>query len=326
MLKKCFLRISFFFFCFCNEIVANNKIPVVVTPEDFGCISHDINSDSINSVCLQKAIDYCIKEGSKLVSSAQKKYYIKKGLQVSGFINVDLGGAALIATDSISVISVLWNKTEYWTGNIRNFRIDLNGVGHIGIDCQKAIKLHLSEGEIIGIGNNSVGLNIQSGYEVLVDKIHFHGIQKFSTGIKITTSDCHFVDCIMINCYTAVDNKGSNFYDRIHAWMLSQYIYGSSFFMNRGGTVFLNQCFSDTYDRTFNIETICEMHISQLKLFHNKIMWKPPYDNVSSYLFYFSSQAIAENSDITLKDSSIGSLTLDGENKQKFSNIADWNP
>lgn len=307
-------------------ISANGRYPIFVTPEDFGCISHSINSDSINTVSLQKAIDYCIQTGSKLVSTAQNKYYIKKGLHISGYINMDLGGATLVATDSIDVINILWNKTEYWTGRIRNFRIDLNEIGRIAINCEKAIKLHISEGEIIGIGEDAIGINVQSGYEVLVDKIHFHGAKKHSTGIKIITSDCHFTDCIMINCYTAVDNKGSNFYDRIHAWMLHQYINGSSFFKNRGGTVFLNQCFSDTYDLTFNVETACEMHISQLKLFHNKIMWKPPYDNVSPYLFYFSSQDIAKKSNITLKDSSIGTLTLDGQNKQKYSNIIDWTP
>ena len=43
------------------------------------------------------------------------------------------------------------------------------------------------------------------------------------------TSDCHISDCVMIDCHTAVDNAGCNFYSRIHAWMTVKHIEGSIF-------------------------------------------------------------------------------------------------
>ena len=99
-----------------------------------------------------------------------------------------------------------------------------------------------------------------------------------------------------IDCYTAVDNRGSNFFERIHAWMLPRYIHGSTYFRNRGGGVFLNQCFCDTYDKAFVVDNVCEMHISQLKLIHNKIMWKEPYNKVNPIVFDFKSDEVASKS------------------------------
>lgn len=211
------LILSFFIYC---KTFAEDNVPNIVTPEDFGCVSNNRLSASSNSECLQKAIDFCVLNGRKLVSSANCKYYIDKGIDISGFINIDLGCATLVAVDTIKVLNIHWDKTEYWTGSIKNFRIDLNNIGKVGINCEKVIKLSICNGEIIGIGQHAIGLNIEKGYELLANNLHFHGSQANSTGIRIKTSDCHFSDCIMIDCYTAVDNTGSNFYERIHAWML----------------------------------------------------------------------------------------------------------
>lgn len=123
----------------------------------------------------------------------------------------------------------------------------------------------------------------------------------------------------MIDCYTAVDNRGSNFFERIHAWMLPRYIHGSTYFRNRGGGVFLNQCFCDTYDKAFVVDNVCEMHISQLKLIHNKIMWKESYDKVNPIVFDFKSDEVASMSKISLLDSYIGGLWLGNKERQVFS-------
>lgn len=314
--------ISVYLLCICFFALADNTIPVFVTPEDFGCVSNDKKQAENNSVGLQKAIDYCMANGSKLTSVASHCYYIKQGLKISGFINIDLGGATIIATDSVPMFTVHWDKTEYWTGIIRNFRLNLNDIARIGINCDKVIKLHLTDGEFSGIGANAIGLNVKEGYELLADNLHFHGNQKYSTGIRTLTSDCHFSDCIMIDCYTAVDNRGSNFFERIHAWMLPRYIHGSTYFRNRGGGVFLNQCFCDTYDKAFVVDNVCEMHISQLKLIHNKIMWKKTYDKVNPIVFDFKSDEVASKSKISLVDSYIGGLWLGNKERQVFSKNA----
>lgn len=57
--------ISVYLLCICFFALADNTIPVFVTPEDFGCVSNDKKQAENNSVGLQKAIDYCMANGSK---------------------------------------------------------------------------------------------------------------------------------------------------------------------------------------------------------------------------------------------------------------------
>jgi len=306
---------------FCILTLADNKSLIYVTPEDFGCVSNNESQAEKNYVGLQKAIDYCISNGSKLTSAASHIYYINKGLNVSGFIDADFGGATIVATDSITMLTVRCDKTEYWTGAIRNFRLDMNNKANVGICCENAIKMHFTEGEIVGIKNGGIGFYMGKGYEVFVDNIHFHGGQNNATGIMMRTSDCHFSDCVMINCHTAIDNLGCNFYCRIHAWMTAHYIKGSTFYRSRGGLAYLSQCFGDTFDRAFDIVGASELHISQFRVFHNKIMWKKPYDKLSPVVFYFVNSSVANKSYITLIDSNIGGLVLDGKNRQIFTNM-----
>lgn len=318
------MRNLFVFFCFFfieTICFGDNHIPVEVTPEHFGCISNDKRQADNNSIALQNAINYCIKNGSKLVSIASNAYYISKGLTIPGYINIDLGGATLIATAPMSMVTIHYDKTEYWTGTIRNFRLNMNGIAKVGIDCDKVIKLHIYDGEFYNIGEHAVGLQVTEGYELFANNLHFHGSQKYSIGIKTLTSDCHFSDCIMINCYTAIDNTGGNFYERIHAWMLPQYLQGSIYFRNRSGLIFMSQCCCDTYDKAFAVDNICEMHISQLKLFHNKLMWKGHSGKIFPIVFFFEKETVANESKIFLSDSYIGSLILGNQDKQAFSNM-----
>ena len=83
--------------------------------------------------------------------------------------------------------------------------------------------------------------------------------------------------------------------------------------------MFLNQCFCDTYDKAFVVDNVCEMHISQLKLIHNKIMWKESYDKVNPIVFDFKSDEVASKSKISLLDSYIGGLWLGNKERQVFS-------
>lgn len=83
--------------------------------------------------------------------------------------------------------------------------------------------------------------------------------------------------------------------------------------------MFLSQCFCDTYDTAFDVLNICEMHISQLKLIHNKIMWKDPYDKVNPVVFEFKNDDVASKSKISLLDSHIGGIWLGNKERQVFS-------
>ncbi|WP_297674455.1 hypothetical protein [uncultured Bacteroides sp.] len=294
-----------------------------VTPEMFGCKSDDIAAADSNAKGLQEAINYAGIHGVTLISSAGKVYYIGKGIVVSDFINIDLGRATLVATKSMRMLTVRSGRPGQWAGCIRNFRLDMNNQAEYGIYCENAMKLRFTDGEIVNIGQNAIGLCMMKGYELFIDNIHFNGSQVQSTGIMMRTSDCHISDCVMINCHTAVDNRGSNFYCRIHAWMTSKYLKGSVFFRTKGGPVYLLQCFGDTFDLIFDIVDVSKLHISQFRLFHNVVMWKKPYDDIAPELFHYASQAVADKSKIKLIDSNIGGLIIKNKNYQRRSNVVD---
>lgn len=293
-----------------------------ITPEDFGCVSDKLEAAHNNSIGLQRAIDYACSNGVNLVSSANKKYYLKEGVVIKAPINIHFNMGALIATDSVDVITVDDGKPKRWAGIVSGLKIDLKKIGRSGINCLNAVKLRITDCAIIGIPPNSIGIKIEKGYEVFVDNVHFEGGDFLSTGIQINTHDCHFSDCVMIDCHTAVDCRGSNFFERIHAWMGPHWLSKSICFKIRGGgPIFLHQCFSDTFDWAFDIETATELHISQHKNFHNKIMWPKDFKQIQPEFFHFGSQAIADRSRIFLDNSYIGGLILNDTEKQVFSNI-----
>lgn len=295
--------------------------PDFLTPEYFGCKENDKLAAYSNGTCMQKAIDYCTQNGIRLKFSPNARYYLGKGLKLKDFICIDFNGATLVASDSIKVLTITQSDSKRWKGCLRNCRIELANIGKCGIFCPQVSKFHITDCEIASIGKYAVGMNIEHGFEIFVDNVHFEGWDIYSTGIKVTTNDCHFSDCVMIDCYTAIDNSGSNFYERMHAWMLPRYIIGSTYFRNRTGLTFLNQCFCDTYANAFVIDDICDMHIAQLKLFHNKDIWKKPYDKINAMVFNFKNVHAATSSNIYLSDSCIGELFLEGKNRQVFSNF-----
>lgn len=294
-----------------------------VTPEMFGCKSGNADFADRNAKGLQDAINYAETHGLTLISSAGKEYYISTGIVISGFLDIDLGKATLVATKPMRMLTIKSGQPGRWAGCIRNFRLDMNNQAKYGIYCENAMKLHFTDGEIVNIGQKAAGLCVMKGYELFVDNIHFWGSQAQSTGIMMRTSDCHFSDCVMIDCHTAIDNRGSNFYCRIHAWMTSKYLKGSTFFRCKGGPTYLLQCFGDTFDRTFDIVDVSKLHVSQFRLFHNIIMWKKPCSEIAPELFHFASQLVANKSKIKLVDSNIGGLILEDKNYQKFSNFVD---
>ncbi len=302
----------------------NEKESSVVTLEDFGGQSGVEAAADSNSVALQRAIDHLIKTGQKLISRGDKKYYISKGVKIKAPILIDFNRATLIATDTISIITIENSILRRCSGKISGLRLDLNNKAKRGIDCVNSIKLHISDCEIVNIPQKGVALNIEKGYEIFVDNTHVLGGQNGATGFRIRTSDCHFTDCVMIDCHTAVDCNGSNFYERIHAWMGAggRWLDGSTFFrVAGGGPNFLNQCFSDTFEKSFEITSKTSLYISQHKNFHNKIMWKRDVNQIHPEMFHFVDKNVAYESSIFINSSYIGGLRIDNVERQVFSNI-----
>lgn len=306
------------------QIIMSDEEKLYVTPEDFGCISDNKENAHENSIRMQKSIDFAIEKGLKIVSTSGKKYYIKEGLVIKGPIDIDFNMGTLVATDTFSVIEINDGKARRWGGRIAGLKIDQNKKAKHGIYCKSAVKVHISDCAFIGIPQNGVGVHVEKGYEVFLDDVHLEGGDDKATGIKIDTHDCHFSDCAIINCHTAVDCAGSNFFERIHAWIGSggKWIDGSTFFRIRGGeSIFLHQCFSDTFDKAFEILRNTRVFISQQKNYHNKIMWKRDAKNINPVFFHFKNMEIANQSYIVLDNSYVGGLIVEGENRQLFSNI-----
>lgn len=293
-----------------------------VVPELFGVKSGICDDPVANADSLQRAVDYAISTGRKLISRGDKQYYIGKSIHINGALETDLGRATIVATDTIDMIVIDYKTQIKWFGHLSGFVLNMNNIAKSGIHCKNSVKMHISNGDIKNVSRDGVGLQIDKGYEMIVDNIHFDGASDYATGIKITTSDCQFSDCIMINCKTAIDNYGSNVYNRIHAWIGNKgdWLRGSVFYLSRGGESFLCQCCSDTFEKAFLITTPVNLFISQQKNFHNTKMWKMDPESISAEMFSFADERTAKNSKVYLNNSSIGGLFLDGKNRQTFSN------
>lgn len=327
------MRIFYLIFVCLFSLKANSQESdkLFVTPEEFGCVSDAIEKAGKNADCFQRMIDYAIKNKVKIVSSANKKYYISKSLHIDRPIIIEFNGGLLIATDTIDMITIKRShkNNRLNSGIISGLYLDLNKKAKSGLRFDDAVKVHVHDCWIYGIPQNTFGIMIQKGCgELFFNNLNLEGGENAAGGIKVNTHDCHFTDIAMIDCSPAVENSGSNFYERLHAWMgaLGRWIDNSVFFRVTGGeSVFLHQCFSDTFERAFSIESKTNLHISQHKNYHNKIMWNKDDDKINPLFFFFKDDSLAKQSNITLENSHIGGLIIKGKNRQKISNVLDVN-
>lgn len=297
---------------------------VFVTPEDFGCVSGDIRKADHNAQRLQRMVDYASERGLKIVAKANKEYFISRSIIISSPVSIDFNRATLIATDTFSIIKVKSGKGRQFSGSISGISFNLNNKAKSGLTLDNAIKLHVSDCWFYKIPSLGTGLLVEKGYEVFCNNLHLEGGEKGAIGIVVKTHDCHFSDCAIIDCSTAVENCGCNFFDRIHAWMGygGRWLKGSTFFkIKTKGPVFLNQCFSDTFDKVFDICCTTNLVVSQHRNFHNKGMWnKKKIEIINPVIFYFEDDSICVSSNVYITDSYIDGLYFQGNERQSFSN------
>ena len=314
-----------FILCIISVVASarNLKKSYYITPEDFGCVSGDINKANHNSRKLQEMINYAVKNGKVVIGDASKKYFIAKGIEINGPITLNFNRASLVATVAVDMV-VIKGEHRVYAGVITGLQLDLNKTATTGINCVCAIKSRISDCSIIGIPQYGVGMLISKGYEVFVDNVHFEGGDNYATGLRVNTADCHFTDLVMIDCHTAVDNLGVNFYDRIHAWIgeKGKWLDGSVFFLIRGwGPIFIDQCFCDTYDVGFLVETATNLFITQLRNFQNMEMWNKDISKINPVFFKFKDEDVVKKSFISLDNSYVGGVFVNGQNRQLFSNL-----
>ena len=127
-------------------------------------------------------VEYAEQKGVKIVSGANKRYYISRGIQISSPITIDFNRAALIATDTIDVIVISRKNTnnKLYAGKIyQNITLGANGkketghlapqIGnHVMIGAGAVIMGKVKIGDYAIIGANSVVLSDVPNHAVVV--------------------------------------------------------------------------------------------------------------------------------------------------------------
>ena len=292
-----------------------------MNPVQFGCYGDGTHDDTTN---LQTAITYCESNNIKLVSSGDKIYKITTTLNVDTLI-CDFNDDVITSDNNINLITI--NSTNYY-GELR----------HIKFDCTNANSgIYITNGRKKTFNNlifdniSTYGFYYNSGYEILLSDSHFKANGTSGTiGIYANSSDSKFENIIMIDCQTAIVNNGLNFYNFIHAWILTSTIVENSIFADLiGNRSYWNQCYSDTYGITFKCHSSSTTFVAnQLEVFLNQGVWletmSKPYvvyfvDTASKSIFNQLTNSringVRQNQHINLSNEDISMIQLANNNK-----------
>ena len=260
-----------------NTLVAILQYSSEITPAQFGAYG-DNEHDEITY--LQRCVEIAETNKLKIVSQGNKVYNISTTLNVDTAI-INFNDATITSLNNINLITI--NSTNYYG--------ELN---HIKFDCTNAnTGIYITNGRKKTFNNlifeniSNIGFYYNAGYEILLNDSHFKADGSSGTiGIYANSSDSKFNNIIMIDCQTAIVNKGLNFYNFIHAWIYEQSIVENSIFVDlQSNRSYYTQCYSDTYGITFNCNGgtfICD----ELEVFLNDSVWLSTMDN--PYVIYFT--------------------------------------
>ena len=295
-----------------------NKVEVF--PSDFGAKGDGVADDTM---ALQNAINYCQNNNVKLKSQQNKVYLVTSKLFITKKINMDLNCCVIKASDNVTDIIDI-STGQIWYGKIRNIVLDCNNTSSNGFTVSYGEKLSINN--LVVKNCKKICFSVKGGYEVICKDSHFNGVETNSIGMKIDTSDCHFSDIILIDCYKAiVTSDTTNYYNRIHAWMRNNELVGSTFFTLDGGNNFITDCFSDSYNITFYIDSPAKIFISGLNVYYlNKTNINSAYSSNKPTVFKFNTSLnkYGNTKYITLSNSlirgSVNNFKVDLSNIQPF--------
>ena len=290
-----------------------------VNPIVFGCYGDGIHDDITN---LQKAVDYCETNKVKLISQGNKIYKISTTLNVDTLL-ANLSNATITSDNNINLITI--NSTNYY-GQLEQIKFDCTNVNS-GIYIQNGRKKTFKD--LIFENISHYGFYYNGGYEILLTDSHFKANGTSGTiGIYANSSDSKFENIIMIDCQTAIVNKGLNYYNFIHAWILTKAIVQDSIFADlKNNRSYYNQCYSDTYGITFNCDGGTFI-ANQLEVFLNDGIWTA--DLPSPFVAYFTDSSkksvfnqltnsklngVRSNQKILLSNEDISMIQLSNNNK-----------
>lgn len=287
------------------------KIAKIITPALFRT-SLDVD----DTVSLQKAIDYSIKNGCILVND-KDKYVISSPLKIEGHFNFSMKRGVITTNTQLECLLKIYtnirpdgtHKLLQDYGYLDGIFLDCNNL------CEKAI--YVVEGRKLNFSNINIynlsgkGICLDSGYEMIFRNIDIVGTSPKAIGIYTTTSDCYFTDIVMTDCKKAIYNKGFNHYTRVHAWIFTKEYLVNDAVIPKNNSIFaelhgdlapnFTDCYSDTYYITFFINKYMRLMVNGLRTFFSPQIWTTELDNYTPYLCYFEKNDSTEDK-FTLSD------------------------
>ena len=240
------------------ELIYNNELNV----NSCGIYGDNEHDDYTN---LNSLLTKARSKQLKLVFNSNGTYLISNPLDVSN-LYIDFNNATLkvYGNDVIdNVINV--NSTNYYT-TLRNINIDCTNAD-VGLDLIQARKCYIENINITNV--NDKGIRQTGGYETKITHANITGDgTSHCYGIYAYGHDNTYNDFVMIDCYTAIYNRGLNFYNDIHAWLSNADLFYHSCFMDvERGQLLCTNMYCDTYHWCIASESdISEIVVNNLYL------------------------------------------------------------
>lgn len=131
-----------------------------------------------------------------------------------------------------------------------------------------------------------------------------------TVGIDIATSDCHFSDIVIIDCKTAIVNRGFNFYGRVHAWTYKPEIIKDSVFFDLWSRCVISDSYADTFYICFRLRRQwMECKIVGCGSYYNEQLYMAKHGHVAPYLFWIDEgdgRGVAVQSSMMLATDAMG--------------------
>ncbi len=260
-----------------------------ITPLDFGAVG-DGKADDTQP--LQAAVDAAISKKIKLTSPMSAVYAIKAPIQVRSTLNADFQMAEIRAAAPMEALL----RYETWDRYtlIQNLRLDGNLMADTCLDIVVGSKMRVDN--LITGRHRKIALKIAKGNEIFVQNSHINAATpednsaesaEDTVGIDIATSDCHFSDIVIIDCKTAIINRGLNYYSRIHAWTFKPEIIKDSVFFDLWRDCIISESFADTFYICFRLRRPgigCK--IIGCTSYYNEEFYRADRGHVAPYLFW----------------------------------------
>ena len=201
----------------------------------------------------------------KVVFNSSSTYLISAPLNVAN-LDIDFNYATFKVYGNETIDNVInVNNTNYYT-TLRNLNIDATHAT-VGLDLIQARKCYIENVNITNISN--IGIRQTGGYETKITHCNLTGDgTSHCYGIYAYGHDNTYNDFVMIDCYTAIYNRGLNFYNDIHAWLSNADLFYHSCFMDvERGQLLCTNMYCDTYHWCIASESdISEIVVNNLYL------------------------------------------------------------